>query len=91
MKTIALILMFLMVFTAAVSAADMEMQTVKSSLLDKVGYDAETKTLVIHMLNSLDVYTYKDVPQSIYDGLIDADSKGTYFVDKIKGKFDRKK
>ncbi len=76
-------------FTGAVLAADMDMKSVKSSLLDKVGYDNATQTLVIQMVNSSDIYTYIDVPQNIYDSLLAADSKGTYFVEKIKGKFER--
>ena len=41
MKKIALVLASLMVFSSAAYAADIEKQPVKSSLLDKVGFDPE--------------------------------------------------
>lgn len=91
MKTIALVLISALLFTVVAFAAELDMKSVKSSLLDKVGYDSSTQTLVIQMLNSSDIYTYVDVPQNTYDGLLAADSKGTYFVDKIKGKYERGK
>lgn len=88
MKPLALFLVCLLALSVVVRAAEIEMTSVKSSLLDKVGYDPETKTLVIQMNNSSDVYTYEDVPQSVYDGLLAADSKGRFYVKKIKGRYD---
>ena len=84
MKTIALALVFLTAFSVCALAADIEMKHVQSSLLDQVGYDPETKTLAIQMNNSSDVYYYEDVPQSVYDNLLAADSKGAFYVKKIK-------
>lgn len=84
MKKISLALVCLMVFSAVALAADIEMKPVQSSLLDKVGYDPETKTLTIQMNNSSDVYCYEDVPQSVYDNLMAADSKGAFYVKQIK-------
>lgn len=91
MKTTALILISLMLLAVVASAAELDMKSVDSSLLDKVGYDSATHTLVIQMLNSSDIYTYLDVPESIYLGLLAADSKGAYFVKHLKGKFERGK
>jgi len=87
MKKIALVLASLMVFSAVAFAADIEMQSVKSSLLDKVGYDPEAKVLAVQMNYSSDVYLYQNVPQDIFDDLLAADSKGAYYVKNIKGKF----
>jgi len=87
MKKIALVLVSLLLFTAAAFAADIEMQAVESSLIDQVGYDAEAKVLAIQMNNSSDTYYYQDVPQSIFENLLAADSKGRYYVKNIKGKF----
>ena len=84
MKKISLALVCLLAFSAFALAADIEMQHVQSSLLDKVGYDPETKTLSIQMNNSSDVYCCEDVPQSVYDNLMAADSKGAFYVKKIK-------
>ena len=87
MKKIALVLASLMVFSAAAFAADIEMQPVKSSLLDKVGYDPEAKVLAVQMNYSSDVYLYRDVPQDIFDDLLAAESKGGFYVKNIKGKY----
>ena len=87
MKKIALVLASLMVFSAAAFAADIEMQSVKSSLLDKVGYDPEAKVLAVQMNYSSDVYLYRDVPVDVFDDLLAADSKGAYYVKHIKGKY----
>ena len=91
MKTTAWILISLMVFTAAAFAADIEMKSVKSSLIDKIGYDPAAKTLVVQMNNSSDTYTYEGVSQAVYDDFLAADSKGAYFVEHIKGKFSHDK
>lgn len=87
MKTIALALASLLLFSVAALAADIEWQSVESSLLNKVGYDPETQVLAIQMNYSSDVYLYQDVPESIYKGLLAADSKGRYYVKNIKGQF----
>ena len=87
MKKIALVLASLMVFSAAAFAADIEMQSVKSSLLDKVGYDPEAKVLAVQMNYSSDVYLYRDVPMDVFDDLLAADSKGAYYVKHIKSKY----
>ena len=87
MKKIALVLAALMVFSAVAFAADIEMQSVKSSLLDKVGYDPEAKVLAVQMNYSSDVYLYRGVPQDIFDDLLAAESKGGFYVKNIKGKY----
>lgn len=87
MKKIALALAFLMFFVFAAAAADFDMQSVQSSLLDKVGYDPENHVLAVQMVYSSDVYLYRDVPPSVFNGLLAADSKGTYYVKNIKDKF----
>ena len=87
MKKIALALVSLLLLSVAVRAAEIEMTSVESSLLDKVGYDPETKTLVIQMNNSSDRYFYSDVPPAVYKDLMGASSKGSFYVKKIKGKY----
>lgn len=91
MKKIVWFLFALMLFSAIALAADIEMQSVESSLIAKIGYDAEAKTLAIQMNNSSDIYLYEAVPQSVFDDFLSADSKGAYFVNAIKGKFSRDK
>ncbi len=61
-------------------------QPVQSSSLRTVGYDKETKVLEIEFVQG-GVYRYFDVDESVYLGLISADSKGTYFQKNIRGRF----
>lgn len=87
MKKIALVLALLLLSSFIALAADIEMQSVTSSLIDKIGYDAEAQTMVVQMNNSLDVYEYHNVSQSVFDAFLAADSKGRYFVENIKGQY----
>jgi hypothetical protein len=91
MKTIACALACLLMFAAAGFAAEPVMQDVESSLIAKIGYVAQTKTLSVQMNNSSDLYVYERVPQSVFDDFLAADSKGAFFVEKIKGKYSHEK
>jgi len=64
----------------------MNREPVKSSNLKSVGYDPETEILEIEFKNGF-VYHYFEVPQSRYDGLMNASSKGSYLNQSIKRKF----
>ena len=57
---------------------------VESSMIQAVGYDAETRTLEI-LFNSGQTYCYEDVPPEFYEGLMAADSKGRYVRAEIIG------
>ena len=93
MKTIASSLLALVLLSAIAFAADIAMKPVKSSLIAKIGYDPQSKTLAVQMNNSSDTYLYEGVPLSLYDDFLAADSKGAFFVKHVKGKFghDREK
>jgi len=60
----------------------MERYTVASSNIASIGYDADTDTLEVEFLSGA-IYQYYNVPQNMYDQLIQAGSKGrflnTYF------------
>lgn len=56
----------------------MKRHPVSSSLLETVGYDPETETLEIELENGC-VYQYRDVTESTYNELLEADSIGRYF------------
>ncbi len=64
-----------------------ELQDVESTLIKEIGYDADSQVLTVVMVQSGDVYEYQGVPQAVYDGLMQAESKGSYFVKNIKGKY----
>lgn len=63
----------------------MKMIKVESSNVDAVGY--ENAVLVVRFVNG-SVYSYSDVPEEVYDSMLNAESKGKYLCQKIKGKYD---
>ncbi len=56
---------------------------VSSSNIASVGYDAATSSLQIEFLSGK-VYEYYEVPESEFDGLVNAGSPGGYFHANIK-------
>lgn len=63
----------------------MQMISVTSSNLEAVGYDRSTGTLRIRFHNA--TYDYHNVPESIYNGLMSASSKGEYHAAHIKNSY----
>lgn len=59
---------------------------VNSSNLNSVDYNSINRTLTIKF-NDLRVYEYYDVPQYIFEGLINAPSKGKFHHRYIKNSF----
>mgnify|MGYP001810870407 CR=1 FL=1 len=57
---------------------------VESSNIESIGYDSKSQTLEIEFLNG-SIYQYFDVPQTIFEGLMGADSHGKYLNSNIKG------
>ena len=65
-----------------------DMHKVNSSNIHSIGYDSGV--LHIRFANNT-TYTYHDVPQHIYDGLRQAESKMKYLNANIKGKFEHRR
>lgn len=61
----------------------MERTPVQSSSVSSVGYDRDSSTLETEFLNG-SVYQYFGVPESIFDGLMNAPSKGTFLDQFVK-------
>lgn len=61
----------------------MDRESVQSSNLASVGYDPSRSTLEIEFHGG-GIYQYYGVPQHIYEGLMNAGSKGSYFDQNIK-------
>lgn len=64
----------------------MERKAVPSREIAIVGYDGETSTLEI-VFRRGGVYHYFGVPSQIYQSLMTAASRGTYFAQRIKENF----
>jgi hypothetical protein len=62
------------------------MPQVQSSVMTFVKYDDDTGELDI-TFTSGKTYRYLHVPVEVYDGLLDAESKGEFFNDNIKDSF----
>jgi len=60
------------------------MTYVQSSALEQLNYDPGAKILRATFRGSHRTYAYHGVPQEVYDGLIFADSLGTYFNAHIR-------
>jgi len=65
----------------------MKRKSVESSNLASVGYDVKKQILEIEF-NHGGVYQYFDVPQEVYDELMNANSHGKYFVHNIKDEYE---
>ena len=59
---------------------------VVSSMIAGVEYDDETRELDI-LFSSGKTYRYFDVPAEVYAMLLDAETKGQYFNEEIKGAY----
>ena len=65
----------------------MRLKPVDSEMLQYVGYDAKQKILEV-VFNSGERYQYFNVPASVYDELMSADSIGQYMHRHIIGHYD---
>ena len=67
-----------------------EMQYVDSSNVEAIGWDAESQELHVLFLGG-GLYVYQEVPDYIFEGLMNAQSKGSYLHREIKGRFQYEK
>lgn len=61
----------------------MKRRAVESSALRSVGYDAELAVLEVEFTSG-EIYRYHAVPPSAHRSLLQAESKGRYFVEHIR-------
>lgn len=60
---------------------------VASSNIATVGYDKETQILEIEFHHGA-IYKYVNVPEKVYEELMNSPAKGSFFMNEIKGKFE---
>jgi hypothetical protein len=65
----------------------MRREAVESTTMKSVGYQAREKTLEIEFQSGM-VYQYLDVPQEVYEGLLQEGSKGQYFNREIRDAYE---
>lgn len=56
---------------------------VDSSLLTSVAYEKDAEVLWLRFHNGR-TYKYREVPEEVYEDLLDAESKGQYFLAEIR-------
>ena len=64
----------------------MEMIPVSSSAIRAIGYDIETKRMKIAFVEGY-AYDFCGVPESVFNGLLRAGSKGRYYNDHIRDRY----
>jgi hypothetical protein len=60
------------------------MISVNSSAIRAVGYDGHTLTVEFHTGR---IYDHPGVPFSVYQGLLRASSKGTFYNKNVRGRY----
>lgn len=60
---------------------------IDSSAIHSVDYDPRSRVLKVRF-TSLALYEYFDVPDMVFRQLMAADSKGTYFAQNIRDKYE---
>ena len=68
----------------------MEREHVESSNIESIGYDWKTRTLEVEFKGGK-VYQYKSFPKRTHKALMEAESKGKFFNEFIKEKFETTK
>jgi hypothetical protein len=68
----------------------MERVSLESTSLKSVAYDEETLTLEVEFVEG-GIYQYSGVPLELYEELINAESKGRFYVGNIRNAFPYKK
>ena len=62
----------------------MNRQPVQSRLIRSVGFDADASILEVEMVEAGWVYRYFDVPYSVAEELMSAESKGVHFNEHVR-------
>lgn len=63
---------------------------VASSNIASVGYDKEAQILEIEFHHGA-IYQYVDVPEKVFEDLMNSPAKGSFYMNEIKGKFEYQK
>ena len=64
----------------------MDMIPVYSSAISAIGYDPSTMRMKIRFVQG-DIYDFCGVPAQVFQGLLNAHSKGTYYNDHIRDRY----
>lgn len=73
--------------SAAPATVRIERVPVESSSLVSIGFAREAHVLEIEFRSGA-IYRYRGVPQTVFEALKKAESKGRYFAQSIRGKYE---
>ncbi len=65
-----------------------EMHYVDSSNIEAIGYESDLQELHVRFLKGGETYVYYGVEEWVFQEMMQADSKGRYLIDNIKGQYD---
>jgi hypothetical protein len=65
----------------------MKLETVESDVIHAIGYDDDVNVLEI-IFNTGQIYQYRNVPREVFEQLLRAESKGSYFQNNIRDEFE---
>lgn len=65
----------------------MNRQYVDSSMITSIGYDPDTSTLEVEFKSNGAIWQYPDFPEYLWYEFEASDSKGKFFLQNIRGKF----
>ncbi len=68
----------------------MILTTVNSSAIHAIGYDFDNGDMEV-IFTGGGIYLFHDVPADLYREFLRADSKGTFFLDFVRGRFDHRR
>ena len=63
-------------------------QRIQSSSVDAIGYDPASGKLYVRFIGSGHAYVYRGVPETVYQSLMGAESKGRFVNERIKGAYE---
>jgi len=61
---------------------------VRSSAINKIGYESSTHTMYIDFNNSDPHYPFCNVPEEVFKEFVNASSAGRYYHDHIKDRYE---
>lgn len=64
----------------------MRRRPVSSSAISSIGYDPKKEVLELEF-SSGGVYDYYEVPPTVYEELMSAESKGRFIAEEIRGRY----
>ena len=62
------------------------METPESTAIRAIRYDADRRRLVVRFIDG-DEYAFVGVPGEVHRSFAEADSKGAFFAEQVRGKY----